>query len=132
MHKFFWVFYCIFGKINENSPKILEGRWKLKTLPLANVPVESFGPNDFVSSGNGGDIILWSFKNTPEDGGGDTKVNFELKSTIFCESQTDLTHQRVVFGFARVANFLISTSMDREIKVNYKKNTRLYFAKIRK
>jgi len=38
------------------------------------------------------------------------------KSSIFCESQTDLTHQRVVFGFASVGNLLISTSMDREIK----------------
>jgi len=69
-----------------------------------------FGKYDFISSGNGGDVILWSLS-VNEDG------NLETKYEIFCDSQTDLTHQRVVFGLARCENWLISTSMDREIKV---------------
>ena len=69
-----------------------------------------FGKYDFISSGNGGDVILWSLT-VNEDG------NLETKYEIFCDSQTDLTHQRVVFGLARCGNWLISTSMDREIKV---------------
>ena len=37
---------------------------------------------------------------------------------IFCDNQTDLTHQRVVFGLVTCGrDRLISVSMDREIKV---------------
>ena len=63
---------------------------------------------NFISSGNGGDIILWRFS----DAG--VKPTFD----IFCDNQTDLTHQRVVFGLVTCGrDRLISVSMDREIKV---------------
>ena len=71
-----------------------------------------FGKYDFISSGNGGDVILWSLSVNDEG-----ERNLETKCEIFCDSQTDLTHQRVVFGLGRCGNWLISTSMDREIKI---------------
>ena len=66
-------------------------------------------PNCFISSGQGGDIINWQINHGDE---------VDVKLNIFCENQTDLTHQRVVFGLARCgSSLLISTSMDRVIKV---------------
>ena len=85
-------------------------------ISLASLPAQSFGSDDFISSGNGGDIILWRLESNPVNEAGDEKNDKIWKNSIFCESQTDLTHQRVVFGFAVVGNLLISTSMDREIK----------------
>lgn len=85
------------SKKNNDDAKI----W----ISLTNTDCE----DEFISSGMGGDIMLWRLSENGDQ--------FRNQPEIFCERQTDLTHQRTVFGLSAGDGTLISISMDRQIKV---------------
>ena len=82
-----------------------------KNLKLWTSLAPSPAAGEFISSGISGDILVWRSENS------ENRKLFEPVPKIFCDKQTDLCHQRTVFGLAVSDKILVSISMDRKIKI---------------